>query len=319
MTLFNREFVEGAFVEKKEDYEIFWKVNTINFGWKINWKIKGIIHDLEILKIDSKAFEIFPFFVLSKDTLIGLLSPTSNKVKIVRKNNEISFVLQVENDSTDYLLEGSLIVINIENKKLLLEKYREWIKKENKLNFVEKIKINTGDYELFLNKDEISTKSENKLIIINDFIEEIDKKIINKLKDRQNKIFAKTKNYLESSNVLDGYLIEGTMEENYIFHDLKYLLLLNFEDNFEYYWKHLFKNVLFENDVNFAEKIISVKIFENHWNFEYINNNKERVLMGINRDNKEIKMEKIPFISIKKHSILKDDGRIFNFYGGEIK
>lgn len=318
MKLFGREFVEGAFIEKKDGYEILWKVMKIDFGWKIYWKIKGFFSGLEILKINTGTFEIFPFFVLSKDMLIGLLSPTSEKVEIVKENNEISFILRSENDSNN-CLESSLIIINIENKKLLLERYKEWIIKENKIDSVKEIRISAEDYELFLNKDEINTKLENKVIIINDYIEEIEKKSINKLKERKNKIFAKTKNYLESLEVLDGYIIEGTIEENYIFHNLKYLLLLNYEDAFEYYWKHLFKNVVFENDLNFVERIINVNAFEKFWKFEYINNSKERILLEISWNEKQIKMEKIPFINIEKNSVLKDDGRIFNFYGGETK
>ncbi|MDK2886690.1 MAG: hypothetical protein PWP54_1253 [Thermosipho sp. (in: thermotogales)] len=323
MFLFGIPFSKGYFLKEEDNYTIKWKVENFDFGWKISWSVKGNVGDLEIFKIKNKDnFRVFSFFAFSDAQLMSFLKIFNGEIKILEEDDDLIFKVSYEQKFFEkFTPEESFVMLNFEDKLVLLNFLRNLLKKENEQKRKSKLlKLVEEEYLIANNIKEVDMNLKGKVIILNDFIDKYNSEEIQKLR-KNNLVFAKSRNYLENISDVDGFIINGDFEEIYLISNITNLILLDFEDNFDLEWKNLFRNVHLDGinqNTDFVESIVKIKNEDNYYIVEYLTGN-EKVFLKLDFSNKKYIKEKIPFININKNKVLRDDGRIFNFYGGDEK
>jgi hypothetical protein len=111
---------------------------------------------------------------------------------------------------------------------------------------------------------------------------------------------------------LDGFVLEGSFEENYLFSNVGNFIVLDEKEEFEGEWKVLFDNV--KNN----KKIVSFSCDEGKYILETINKEKRKIKIYLDLDRKVSKFVEEDFINLKSRKLIREDGRIFNFYGGDV-
>lgn len=303
-------FSNGYFYEKKEGFEIKWKIENFSIGWIFSWSIKGEAGIFEVFKM-KKAPDLkpFSFFAINSEGLFGFLDAKGGSIEIMEDDENISFVINYEHKLfEDFSCENSFVILKHTNRGYLLKTYKNLIESQLKSK---KSQFNMKDVVIFnegLNFENLN----GKLVVFNSNFEEIDKNLIENLKDLNCKIFARSKNYLQDFEYLDGFVLEGSFEENYLFSNVGNFIVLDEKEEFEGEWKVLFDNV--KNN----KKIVSFSYDNGKYILEAINEEKRKIKIYLDLDRKVSKFVEEDFINLKSRKLIREDGRIFNFYGGDV-
>lgn len=303
-------FSNGYFYEKKEGFEIKWKIENFSIGWKFSWSIKGEAGIFEVFKI-KKAPDLKPysFFAINSEGLFGFLGAKEGSIEIIEDDENISFVINYEHKSfEDFSCENSFVILKHTDRGYLLKTYKNLIESQLKSK---KSQFNMKDVVIF-NEGLNFENLKGKVVVFNCNFEEIDKKLIENLKDLNCKIFARSKNYLQDFEYLDGFVLEGSFEENYLFSNVGNFIVLDEKEEFEGEWKVLFDNV--KNN----KKIVSFSYDNGKYILEAINEEKRKIKIYLDLDRKVSKFVEEDFINLKSRKLIREDGRIFNFYGGDL-
>ncbi|WP_126992294.1 alpha-galactosidase [Thermosipho globiformans] len=303
-------FSNGYFYEKKEGYEIKWKVENFSIGWKFSWSIKGKTDLFEVFKIKkTQDLKLFSFFAINSEGLFGFLDAKEGNIEIIEDDENISFVINYEHKLfKDFSCENSFVILKHTNRGYLLKTYKYLIESQLKSK---KSQFNMKDVVIF-NEDLNFENLNGKVVVFNRNIEDIDKNLIENLKDLNCKIFARSKNYLQDFEYLDGFVVSGPFEENYLFSNIGNFIVLDAKEEFEEEWKVLFDNV--KNN----KKIVSFTCDDSIYVLEAINEEKRKVKIYLNFERKVSKFVEEDFINLKSRKLIREDGRIFNFYGGDL-
>ncbi|MBB6061843.1 hypothetical protein HNP65_000265 [Thermosipho japonicus] len=303
-------FSNGYFYEKKEGYEIKWKIENFSIGWKFSWSIKGKTDLFEVFKIKkTQDLKLFSFFAINSEGLFGFLDAKEGGIEIMEDDENISFAVNYKHRLfKDFSCENSFVILKHTNRGYLLKTYKNLIESKFK---GKKGQFNMNDVVIFNEGLKLENLKE-KVIVFNRNIEGIDKNLIDNLKYLNCKIFARAKNYLQDFEYLDGFVVTGSFEENYIFSNIGNFIVLDARKEFEREWKILF------DTVKKNEKIVSFSYDNGIYILEAINKEKRKVKIYLDFDRKVSKFVEEDFINLKSRKLIREDGRIFNFYGGDL-
>ncbi|MEJ5230218.1 MAG: hypothetical protein WHT65_09475 [Pseudothermotoga sp.] len=132
MQFYGVNLSDGMIFEKRESYELFFFIQELDFGKKVNARFCGSGGKIEAFRIKSKGMKIFADLCLvGSNVLLGFLSQKHGKITIEREEDEyIGYVQPYEKRSTCADLD-SFVILEGQSEQFLIEQHLNLIAAEN--------------------------------------------------------------------------------------------------------------------------------------------------------------------------------------------
>jgi len=123
---------DGMIFEKRESYELFFFIQELDLGKKVNAKFYGSAKKIEAFRIKSKDMRIFADLCLvGNNVVLGFLSRKYGKISIEREKDEyIGYVQPYENCSACTDID-SFVILEGQDEQFLIDRYLRLVAAEN--------------------------------------------------------------------------------------------------------------------------------------------------------------------------------------------
>lgn len=134
MQLYGLDFKSGMIFCKRESYELFFSIQDIDFGKRVNAKVHGAHGRIQVFNVSlDRARYLTDFCVIGKNLLIGFLSRKNASNRIEHEGNKYIGYCDIDTEGECAELDP-LVVLDGYDEQFLIEQYLRLMACENKVH-----------------------------------------------------------------------------------------------------------------------------------------------------------------------------------------